>query len=682
MEFIHSLNEDGWLHSCVEITLAFIIVYYIPILRIKLSLLACAIISILWQVVVPDSISASVFSTSFLLLEALRYLSWVIVLLHLLMLTRGTKLPKSWAYSLYLTISVILVLFISSLNTYNLFPWPTLALYLKIILGLFGFVMCEQLIRHEHSSRMTKLVSLVAVTIFSYDIMVFSLLLLNSDLDQALWQARSVISSVTSLILALSIIFYASQLKESSRFKLSNSVVVFNTSLTLAGIFLIAIALFSSALDYFNISWLSASKVILYILAVFSIMALSLSEKIRDQFIVWTSKHFFAHKYDYKKQWIKLDLLLSKQHKHQNCYDISLNALTTIFNCNSGGIWVKGQQFYTSVSTHKLEFEGRFPIESNQSDFIKKLEEEEWVFQVSKYANKYDAQYNCFLPHWLPSIENGWIVLPLNTASGLIGFAVLCKNNLKEKLTWEDLDLLKLTGRQVASYINQEQASEKLIQNQQFDMFNKISAFAIHDIKNLIAQQGLVVKNAEKYKHHPEFVDDVIATIANSVNKMDHLLKKMKGKTDANSKIINLPDLLAQAVAMNANGTPVPTITNSCTTALINGDADKLLMAINHLIKNAQDATDINGIVELSLKRTDKEIWLDIIDSGTGMTQDFIKNELFQPFNSTKNGEGMGIGAYQIREIIHSFNGELLIESTPQVGSKFSIYLPIANAVE
>jgi len=679
MELNLSLSNPYWLHSSVEIALAIIILFKVKILRIKVSLFACALISVIWHISVPDSISSASLSWGFFLLESLRYLSWVIVLLYLLMLARDSKLPNIWAYNLYAALFITLFLFIYNFNNTDLFPSPILALYLKIMLSLFGVVVCEQLIRHDHSSRMTKLVALVAFIIFSYDIIVFSMLLLNSDLEQSLWQARSVISSVASLILALSIIFYAEQLKEGSRFQLSNSVILFNTSLTLVGVFLITIALLSSALDYFNISWLSASKVILYVLSIFAIVALSLSEKIRDSFVVWTSKHFFAHKYDYKKQWIKLDLLLSKQHKKQNCYDISLRALTNLFNCDGGGIWVKGQQFYTSVSATNLEFSGRLPIESSHSEFIQRLEQEEWVYQVNKHANKYDAQYNNNLPEWIFTLQDTWIVLPLNTASGLIGFAVLCKQNLNknEKLTWEDLDLLKLTGRQIASYIGQEQASEKLIQNQQFDMFNKVSAFAIHDIKNLIAQQGLVVKNAEKYKHHPEFVDDVIATIANSVNKMDQLLKKLKGTSE--SKLINLHDLLTQAIAMNMNGYPQPSLSKTCDDAFVNGDSDKLLMAINHLIKNAQDATNDEGFVELMLNCKDDEIWLDITDTGTGMDRDFVNNQLFKPFNSTKQGEGMGIGAYQIREIIHSLNGELIVESTPKVGSKFSIYLPMAS---
>ncbi|MGJ8582227.1 MAG: sensor histidine kinase, partial [Psychromonas sp.] len=158
---------------------------------------------------------------------------------------------------------------------------------------------------------------------------------------------------------------------------------------------------------------------------------------------------------------------------------------------------------------------------------------------------------------------------------------------------------------------------------------------------------------------------------------MDQLLKKIKGEVE--SKTINLHELLKQAVKMNMNGLPMPVLSSTCDSAFINGDNDKLLMAINHLIKNAQDATPDGGSLTLDLRCQHDQIWIDITDTGVGMDQSFIKNELFQPFNSTKDNEGMGIGAFQIREIIHALNGELLVESMPERGSKFSIYLPMLS---
>ncbi len=678
MEYYSGLHMTSWLSACVEIALLFTIIIKIPVKPIKVSFFLCILISAIWHVSIPNTLDKhEVVNMSFMLLEGLRYISWIILLTQLLMLAQNATLPFRWSIGLYSCLGIFCAAFIYSLispiaGIANYSFW----FYIEILFCLFGIVICEQLLRHDHSSRMSKLVSLVAITLFSYDIIVFvSTLIFKSQQD--LWQARGFISSATSLVLALSIIFYGQLLKEKSRLKLSNSVILFSTSLSIVGSFLILIALLGSIVNVLNISWINASKIVIYVLTIFTIVALSFSEKIRLKIIVWTSKHFFMHKYDYKEQWIKLDALLSKNNTQKNCYDKSLITMISLFSASGGGLWIKGQQFYSLVATKNISFENQLPLEENQSEFIQTLEKKDWIFQVNKHANSHDMQYNALLPEWLSHIQHSWIVVPLNTGVELIGFIILCKDSSSTALTWEDLDLLKLTGRQIASYISKEQAAEKLNHNQQFDMFNKITAFAIHDIKNLIAQQALVVKNAEKYKHHPEFIDDAIDTIATSVNKMDKLLIKLQGKSANEKTQFSLHELLLEAVEMNAQGLPKPKVTISGPNIAICSDKDKLLMTINHLIKNAQDATPNDGNIDITLLTENKEVWLTITDTGCGMDANFIKNELFQPFKSTKHDKGMGIGVYQIKEMVNSLNGELLVESTPNVGSKFSIFIPI-----
>jgi putative PEP-CTERM system histidine kinase len=678
MDYYSNLQITDWLSACIEIALFLTILIKIPIKRIKVSFSFCILISAIWHVSIPNTLSKhEITNMTFILLEGLRYLSWIILLTQLLMLSQSAKLPRQWSISLYSCSVFFLATFIYSLKV----PLTGIAnysfwLYIEILLCLFAIVICEQLLRHDHSSRMTKLVALIAITLFSYDIIVFVNILIF-DKQQDLWQARGFISSATSLILALSIIFYGHLLKEKSRFKLSNSVILFTTSLSIVGGFLILMALLGSAINFFDISWVNTSKIVLYVLTIFTIVALSFSEKIRLRIIVWTSKHFFAHKYDYKEQWIKLDALLSQKNTNKNCYDKSLMTMISLFSASGGGIWIKGQQLYSLISTKNINFDNQLPFEGSQSEFIQTLEKKDWVFQVNKYANAKDVEYNALLPEWLSHIRHSWIVVPLNTEIELIGFIVLCKNSLSTALTWEDLDLLKLTGRQIASYIGQEQAAEKLSHNQQFDMFNKITAFAIHDIKNLIAQQALVVKNAEKFKNHPDFIDDAIDTIATSVDKMDKLLIKLQGKSSSEKTQFSLHAILLEAIEMNSHRYPKPNLVMSGADINFCSDKDKLLMTINHLIKNAQDATPDNGKVEIVLSTENKEIWLSITDNGCGMNEDFIKNNLFQPFKSTKKDNGMGIGVYQIKEMVNSLNGELLVESTPNVGSKFSIFIPI-----
>jgi signal transduction histidine kinase len=64
-----------------------------------------------------------------------------------------------------------------------------------------------------------------------------------------------------------------------------------------------------------------------------------------------------------------------------------------------------------------------------------------------------------------------------------------------------------------------------------------------------------------------------------------------------------------------------------------------------------------------------------VSDNGHGMSQSFIRDELFKPFRSTKDG-GFGIGAFEAREIARAHGGRLEVESRPGEGSSFTIYLP------
>jgi len=679
MDYYYALNKFDWFSGSIELALAFTALLKVPLNSIKLSFFCCALLSSLWHISLPTTQEYSIAASNVLLwLEGLRYLTWSLLLINLLMLSRGEKLPRFWRYILHASIGLFIVLLVMSVSkSLTISSEGSWYSYIKILFCLFNIMLCEQLIRHDHSGRMTKLVALIALTIFSYDIFVFSNLILFSEINNDIWYARGFISTATALMLALSIIFYAQQLTERSKFKLSNSVILFNTSLTLVGSFLILIALISSILNFFAISWVNATTIMFYVMTLLTIIILSFSENIRQHIVVFTSKHFFSHKYDYKKQWVKLDSLLSNTSNNANCYDKSLNSISTQFACSSGGLWLKGSNFYSLVAQHNLQISVDIALEHNHSQFIQTMTEQDWIFQVCQHASTLDSQYNALLPDWLGLIKNTWIVVPLNTDEQLIGFFILCKDKLSSRLTWEDLDLLKLTGGQIASYISHHQAAEQLQHNKQFAMFNKITAFAIHDVKNLIAQQALVVKNAEKHKHNPEFIDDAITTIANSVDKMDQLLLKLQGKSQNTDESVNLNLLLTEAIEMNENTQPIPSLSSSSPEARIKTDKNKLLMVLNHLITNAQDATAESGSIKITLNSNDDMICLEVRDTGVGMDADFINNKLFQPFTSTKNQHGMGIGAYQIRELIHSLNGELLVESRVNIGSKFSIYLPV-----
>jgi GAF domain-containing protein len=116
-----------------------------------------------------------------------------------------------------------------------------------------------------------------------------------------------------------------------------------------------------------------------------------------------------------------------------------------------------------------------------------------WVIEVDE-ARRDPAKYrNLRLPAWLQASVNAWLVVPLTSADDLVGFVVLGRPRVSLTLDWEVLDLLKTAGRQTAGHLAQAQATEALLESRKFESFNRMSAFVVHDLKNLVAQLQLML---------------------------------------------------------------------------------------------------------------------------------------------------------------------------------------------
>ncbi|NND69830.1 MAG: PEP-CTERM system histidine kinase PrsK, partial [Halioglobus sp.] len=102
----------------------------------------------------------------------------------------------------------------------------------------------------------------------------------------------------------------------------------------------------------------------------------------------------------------------------------------------------------------------------------------------------------------------------------------------------------------------------------------------------------------------------------------------------------------------------------------------RLLAVFGHLISNAQDATADDGRVEVRLKENSGAALVEIEDTGVGMDEDFIRQRLFKPFDSTKGLTGMGIGAFESRDFIRSLGGDIRVQSIPGEGSLFRVSIP------
>ena len=148
----------------------------------------------------------------------------------------------------------------------------------------------------------------------------------------------------------------------------------------------------------------------------------------------------------------------------------------------------------------------------------------------------------------------------------LQGILLLEHSPLQKSINWEDRDLLKTAGRQAASHLAQYLANQALVEARQFDAFNRLSAYVVHDLKNILAQQSLLVSNAQKHKHKPEFVDDMITTVGNSVSRMTSLMEQMRsGVRGSEPRELSLSELLQETVRAREAHEPKPRLNCSGT---------------------------------------------------------------------------------------------------------------------
>jgi putative PEP-CTERM system histidine kinase len=353
-------------------------------------------------------------------------------------------------------------------------------------------------------------------------------------------------------------------------------------------------------------------------------------------------------------------------------------ALAEIVESSGGLLWLRNDK---GDYRFKARFNAQYVVDATISatePMVPFMEKQRWVIDVDELRTAPDVYGDLPLPAWALDNADAWLIVPLMHEERLLGFVMLLQPRAPQSINWENLDLLKTVGMQAASYLGLNQAAEALAEARQFEGFNRLSAFVIHDLKNLIAQLSLVATNAARHKHNPAFIDDAVGTIENAVNKMNRLMAQLKSAdvTGARRRI-NLLSELQDVVSAKSNSRPVPVLDAEVSDAYVLAEPDRLSAVLGHVVQNAQDATPPDGRVELLLRVSGDQAIVEIRDTGSGMDPEFIKTRLFRPFDSTKGLTGMGIGAYECREVISALGGQVKVESTPGRGTVFRILLPL-----
>ena len=249
------------------------------------------------------------------------------------------------------------------------------------------------------------------------------------------------------------------------------------------------------------------------------------------------------------------------------------------------------------------------------------------------------------------------------------------------RFDWEDFDLLRIAGRQLASYLAEHALQAALAEASRFDDFHRRIAFVMHDIKNLASQLSLLARNAELHAEKPEFRADMLVTLRNSADKLNNLLARLSryvgGGGAERLGEVDATDVVKQVAAQFREQHAV--LLAECQPCTVSANRESLEQVLVHLVQNAIDASADGVPVLLGVITDGLHARIEVIDSGCGMSPDFVRTRLFKPFVSSKQG-GFGIGAFEARELVRAMRGRLEVDSREGLGSRFTVRLPLAGA--
>jgi putative PEP-CTERM system histidine kinase len=396
----------------------------------------------------------------------------------------------------------------------------------------------------------------------------------------------------------------------------------------------------------------------------------------------WTkvkvAKHLFRHRYDYRSEWIRFTGTLGKPDKAAPLTERIIKAVADLTDSPAGLLLVpEGRGLGIGTGWN---WTGELPRGGGDDHFVRHLETGERIVELDSVRRGIDAET---IPQWLIDEGDAWAVVPLIHLNLLVGAMVLARPPVDRALDWEDFDLLRIAGRQVASYLAEARAQDALAETERFDEFSRRFAFIVHDIKNLVSGLSLVARNAERHADNPEFRADMVATLQDSAAKLNGLLARLSTNHRADAAPVMPIDSLGliERIAL-ARRAHHPVVVAGRPGIIALADPARLEQILGHLVQNAIDASDpVEPVtIQVDSGRVDgaEVVAIAVIDRGCGMAPAFVREQLFRPFVSSKPG-GFGIGAYEARQLAEAMRGRIEVDSREGEGTTFRVILPAAS---
>lgn len=458
-----------------------------------------------------------------------------------------------------------------------------------------------------------------------------------------------------------------------ARIVVSRYIAYRSFTLLVFGLYLVALGALGGGIRYLDLRHEDEARTFVFIVSGIILLLLLFSEQVRRRIKVFVNKHFYAQKYDYRHEWLGFSERLALCRGAREVNDVIVQAYSRVFGVEGTALYIhdrKGPRLALAAS----EREAELPAEFAPSDELRR-----YFLERNRVLNTLDTEYSPSPAErqFLQS-AGAWLVVPIASPGFLEGAVLFRQRLVREELTFEDFDMMRTLARQAGLSLMSARLSEELAEAGEMAAIAKVSSFVVHDLKNVAYTFSLMLENAEQYIGEPEFQRDLLTSIKGSVEKMNAIIGKLKllpRREALRSEHFDLGAVAEESVRQFEGLKVGVSLVCDAREAGTRGDPAEAGKVALNLILNAAQAVGESGEIRVSTACSEGMSFLRVQDTGGGMSDYFVKNHLFKPFRTTKEG-GLGIGLYQCSQIAAAHGGRIEVASQMGKGSTFTVYFP------
>ncbi|RJQ17695.1 MAG: PEP-CTERM system histidine kinase PrsK [Nitrospiraceae bacterium] len=507
---------------------------------------------------------------------------------------------------------------------------------------------------------------IIAINIFYY-----SYALLYRSINMSLLPVRSGAILISVLLIGFSLMRHKPLDVEVA---VSRRVVYKSLGIIIVGFYLLGLGIMGEGMRYFGPRVGKNITTFLGFVGAILVLTIVLSEQLRRKVMVVINKNFFSHKYDYREQWLQFTQRLSMKHSFEELLDAIAEGFKEAIGSKGASVWLKEEGNGEYVCARA--FETLLIKDRPGKEIVEFLRNKQWVLNAHDGSCKTVVDFNSdFI------LKNrASLIVPLLYLDRLVGFIILREGLAGDEYNYEDYDLLKTLARQATLAIMNAQMSKELTEAREMEAMGRLSSFIIHDLKNAASGLSLIAQNAEEHIDNPEFQRDAMRAVSNTSGKIKGIIGKLKNLPLKKSLALQYSDLgecvMAAIGELNLNGDHRLHYDAASGPVMTKFDREEIMKVVVNLIINALDATSSNRRIKVSVGKEGDMAFVKVSDNGNGMSEEFIEQRLFKPFQTTKS-KGLGIGLYQCKTIVEAHSGKLRVFSQEGKGTDFIVNLPV-----